>query len=332
MTFFRKTLCRAAILALTLSLLVSAPACARVFDLTKDENAAYPYFEDDAQLLEIWIPQIHDADAALILCGGHSALIDTGDAKQVEGLVRVIAAFSDCRVDDIFLSHPHHDHLGGFKSMLDRISVGRLLTGFRGTENSQMQAGIDLAAKSGITVGYFADGDVFQIGDATLTVLMCSGDDWSLNDRSAVMRLQFGDASILFMADTGSKTQSALLRRSDAKDLLRADIIKAPHHGITKLSSDFLAAADPELVLITNTQRVAGVNSNLTAADIPIVYTCTGVTHLITDGVNWAVEQIEPEEVDALLGDRLADLVPSPALEEEAAAEEESFLVDEDDD
>ena len=319
----------AAVFLLLAVLLAVVPAHAQVFDLTKDENAAYPYFEDDAQLLEIWIPQIHDADAALILCGGHSALIDTGDAKQVEGLVRVIAAFADCRVDDIFLSHPHHDHLGGFKSMLDRIGVGRLLTGFPGTENSQMQAGIDLAESSGIPVAYFSDGDTFDIGGATLTVLMRSGDDWSLNDRSAVMRVAFGDASILFMADTGTKTQSALLRGS-TEPLLDVDIIKAPHHGITKLSSDFLEVSSPGLVLITNTQRVAGVNANLTAADIPIVYTCTGATHLVTDGVNWAVEQVEPEEIDALLGDRLADLVPSPILEDEA--EEESFLVEEDDD
>jgi competence protein ComEC len=69
------------------------------------------------------------------------------------------------------------------------------------------------------------------------------------NERSLVVRLTLGEASVLLMGDAGRETERALL--ASGLDL-RCDVLQAGHHGsAASTSADFLAAVRPRLVLVS---------------------------------------------------------------------------------
>ena len=74
------------------------------------------------------------------------------------------------------------------------------------------------------------------------------------NNNSVVVRLDYGDFSMLFTGDAEVEELEWLL--ANHRDLLQADVLKASHHGSHNGRTDeFLEAVDPAHVVIS-----AGVN------------------------------------------------------------------------
>ena len=120
------------ILALCLMLLLAAcAACAEepiIIDMTRGENADFA-FAQDAQLLEVFFPQVYGCDAALVRCGEYTILIDCGGTQWKE----VKALLDDLNVTSLTYalnSHPDADHIGGFNHVLRDIPAGEFLLGF----------------------------------------------------------------------------------------------------------------------------------------------------------------------------------------------------------
>ncbi len=76
------------------------------------------------------------------------------------------------------------------------------------------------------------------------------------NDNSLVVRMDFGEFSMLFTGDAETAERDFLVASHGA--LLDVDVLKASHHGADNGTSDtWLAAVSPERVVIS-----AGVNQN----------------------------------------------------------------------
>jgi competence protein ComEC len=74
------------------------------------------------------------------------------------------------------------------------------------------------------------------------------------NQISVVVRLRFGDFVALLTGDAGAEVEHLLLDRHP--DALRAQVLKAGHHGSsTSTAVEFLAAVDPELVIVSAARR-----------------------------------------------------------------------------
>ena len=71
----------------------------------------------------------------------------------------------------------------------------------------------------------------------------------SENNRSLVIRLTYGDFSILFAGDIERSVQKALLMKGGA---LGATVLKVPHHGARDaVYPPFVAAVNPEVAVIS---------------------------------------------------------------------------------
>ena len=276
--------------------MVSEPELPVVIDRSADASAWPDFsFPEDAQLLEIWMPDIRDADAAILTFGGEVWMIDCGDVRAAKRLVILMRQLGIERVDRLFNSHPHHDHLNGLEMTADTAEIGELLICFPENATEHMKQAMTVCADRGIPVTAYEDGDTFAMGDGavTLQIRQETQAGLSMNDMSALTMVRYGERSMLFTADVEKPGQRALLADTDAA-ALRADILKYPHHGKLTLEDAFLAAVSPELVVITNYRQFGESYPYLTNKKIPIVYTNRDkiFLHLATDGRHWLCEYV----------------------------------------
>ncbi len=270
---------------------------AEIVNRQTDPKAPWP-FDEDADLLEIWLPQMINCDAALIHYGDQYILIDCCSKSYAKRLLILLDGLGVTKIDTIYNTHPHNDHILGFAAVADHVSVGELALCFPSDETKHSREAVAEAEKRDIPVTYFGDGDEITIGPATIKVYMKGDADWSLNNRSAMMRLVDGDCSILFAADMEKKALDRAVEVIPAEEL-RSDILKHPHHGLTILPDAFTDAVQPQLSIITNNTRVTDTTYKLRLKHIPYIYCSSGYTHMVTDGETWFVEVVKAEKMQA---------------------------------
>lgn len=162
---------------------------------------------------------------------GKNALIDGGpDKKVLEGLGRHMP-FYKRKIDIIFLSHPHADHLAGLIHVLNRYDVGRVVLTRSVHTAPEYQEFLSLVKDKKIPTTEGIRGTEFDFsGDNKVKILYpeTTFDTQNLNNTSEVLLLQSGKTRFLFMGDLEKDGSDRLLT---LEPNLPADIIKVPHHG-----------------------------------------------------------------------------------------------------
>lgn len=296
------------ILALLLLLTLTVPALAEEEELPVlidriEERAGqapknkYPdfAFAEDAELLEVIFPQMLNCDAIFLRCGGETMLVDACTKGQAVRILNMCKQMGITHIDRVVNTHPHEDHIGGFRNLIKEVEVDELWICFPEDYNNHMTAAVEAAKKADIQVKTYADGDTLTLGGATIDVWKLEGDISEMNDCSAQLMVRFGERTFLMAADLQPNGQKRL---TDLKgDALDADILKYPHHGIEVLQEDYLKAVSPMFLVITNNEKNRdGSKWIKSQKEIPFAFTVPNLVHLTTDGVRWIVEKI-PSDV-----------------------------------
>ena len=285
------------ILELCLMLLLAAcAACAEepiIIDMTRGENADFA-FAQDAQLLEVFFPQVYGCDAALVRCGEYTILIDCGGTQWKE----VKALLDDLNVTSLTYalnSHPDADHIGGFNHVLRDIPAGEFLLGFP----EDYPSGDDVRFKvydalheMGIPLRQVHSGDTIAFGDARITVYQRTDEQLPrVNNKSVLLMIEYGERRIFFAGDIQAAAQTLLA--GDAAHLdLKTDILKYPHHGYEPLQEDFLDMLSPSLAICTCGQSKTDGLTQMKENGISTLLTGNQQLRLATDGSVWTVERI----------------------------------------
>jgi beta-lactamase superfamily II metal-dependent hydrolase len=204
--------------------------------------------------LSIHFLNVGHADAALVKTpAGRTMLVDSGMGVTAGKVKRYLAAQGIKRLDVVILSHYHQDHYGGMKSILKAFEVGELIEPGYPQPGRAIRAILKEVKKRNVRHTVARRGDTFTIGDLHLEVLSppkvpLQGDSSLKNANSLVVRACCGEVSILFTGDIGAGTEKFLIQsRTD----VRADILKAPHHGAgTRSTPAFLDAVQPAFMAI----------------------------------------------------------------------------------
>ena len=262
-------------------------------DRIADPDAEF-IFAEDAELLQIIFPNVWDEDAELIICGGKVMLIDCAKEHHGNRVVALMKQLGITHLDWVVNTHPHNDHILGLQTIAKAVTIDKLLFCFPEKETKHMPVAMKVASKYDIPVEWYADGDQFIIGSAIIDVWLKGDDNWNLNERSAQMRLQYGERTMLFTADMLQKTQKRLMEVID-HELLDVDIFKYPHHGLSLPDEEFFQLVSPEYVIITNTagDRTKTVRRYLDKQNVRWATTVPGYVSLRTDGQTWVIERIE---------------------------------------
>lgn len=198
----------------------------------------------------VCVMDVGQSDCILLSVGGQHMLIDTGTAAARDTVIATLAQRGVERLDYLLITHPHEDHYGNARSVLETYTVGALLLPATGSEELGYALIADAAAREGVPVQTAGDGMVFSLGNAQCTLLVAMQDEKNVNNESAVLRVAFGKNVLLFTGDIEAQAEATLCERYAG--FLDCDFLKLAHHGSDTASTEaFLTVATPSLAAVS---------------------------------------------------------------------------------
>lgn len=189
-----------------------------------------------------------EADAALLVSGGRTVLVDAGTAEGAPALIREMKDLGVRELYALVVTHPHADHAGGTAAVLRAFKVQHFYAGaeLRSREIEK------LLERRGLAAANPADGEVLTLPNGATLTFLGPADDVpadNLNDRSLITLFRNGGASVLLTGDAEKAAEQSLMRHHPE---LRCDILKVGHHGSdTSSSPAFLASLGAQTAVIS---------------------------------------------------------------------------------
>ena len=210
--------------------------------------------------LEIDFIDVGQGDAiALRTPAGRWVLIDAGERDDgwdagERRVLPFLRARGAKRIEALVLTHPHADHIGGAAAVMRALPVGRVIDPGLPMGTPVYLQTLRVAEERGIDWNAARQDRRLQIDGVELLFLWPTVDALDApddpNDISAVVRVRYGAFSALLTGDASSIVEDRLIARYG--DSLRADVLKAGHHGSrTASSGPFLDTVDPRLVVVS---------------------------------------------------------------------------------
>jgi competence protein ComEC len=200
---------------------------------------------------------------------GHAYLVDAGGKLERNLLAgaspaeavgeRVVVPFlirhGIHRLDGVFISHPHGDHVGGLAPVLRTLGVSFFADSGQRYAGHAYRDALDTARARHVPILEPRDGDVWRTDDGVVfrfygpALPFLTGTRSDINSNSLVFRVEYGSFRMLFTGDAGSEAEARMLA---AGDDLSADVLKVGHHGSAYSSTPgFIRAVSPRVAIIS---------------------------------------------------------------------------------
>ncbi|MGZ4155011.1 MAG: DNA internalization-related competence protein ComEC/Rec2, partial [Actinomycetota bacterium] len=197
---------------------------------------------------------VGQGDAALVSSpSGANILIDGGPDPAL--VATKLAALGVKRLDLLVATHPHEDHYIGLADVLSRIPVGLVLdTGCRTPESESVPYLSFLRAvhAEGVPEEHPVRGDSYVVGGLRFDLVSpdrCwDGTNSDPNNDSLVLRLTFGDRTVLFANEPEAEAQQVMLEDGVP---LTADVLNVPHHGAGTSIDPFFEAVHERVAVVS---------------------------------------------------------------------------------
>ena len=192
---------------------------------------------------------VGQADSILLLCDGHSMLIDGGNVDDADTVISFLKKYGVSTLDYVVCTHAHEDHCGGLSGVLSAFKTDRFYAPVTECDSRCFEYVLDAAAEQGLSVTLPQVSSSISLGNVRLEFLGPQETYNNTNDTSIVIRAIYGDTSFLFTGDAGTNAEHDII---DAGCDLSATVLKAGHHGSDSSSSYvFLREIMPSYVVIS---------------------------------------------------------------------------------
>ena len=204
--------------------------------------------------LHVHFLDIGQGDSILVVTpSGRQALIDGGpDGDIVSQALADTLPGGDRSLDLVVMTHLDSDHSNGLLDVLDRYTVGAVLSGPQPPGNEMRAQWEDRLEQHGIAPVEVRAGYVIELDDGVELQALnpprggLSGDS---NNDSIVLRLTYGEVSFLLAADIESGAEERLVNSGVE---LQSTVLKAAHHGSkTSTTQRFLNAVSPAIAVVS---------------------------------------------------------------------------------
>ena len=212
----------------------------------QNQNA---YINTNNDLLKVHYLDVGQGDSIFIeLPNNETMLIDAAESYQSENIINYIKNLNYQKIDYVIGTHPHTDHIGGLKDIINTFGIGKIympkVVSTTKTYESLLMAIKDKnlkinTAKAGTSI---IDTDTLKIN-----ILAPNSETYTeLNNYSVVTKITYGTTKFLFMGDAEK------LSENEIKEDVTADVIKIGHHGSNTSSSiDFIKKVNAKYGIIS---------------------------------------------------------------------------------
>ncbi|MFQ6606438.1 MAG: DNA internalization-related competence protein ComEC/Rec2 [Fidelibacterota bacterium] len=209
--------------------------------------------------LEVIFLDVGQGDATLIrFPNAKTMLIDGGPRTRYhdagkEQILPVLNYLGINHLTWIVMTHPHNDHIGGFRSLLTALPVDTVWDTSIDFDSWAYQHLLKLIKERNVAYLRPQRGQYWRMSPHT--VLYCLAPDSltysdgvSVNNRSLVLKLRYGSTTFLFTGDLEYEGEALLL---PYESILDSEVLKVAHHGsITGTTDWLLTAVHPRLAVI----------------------------------------------------------------------------------
>ena len=195
---------------------------------------------------------VAQGDAILIRSpSGRTMLIDAAKPEHGGNVVSFLQNRGVSLIDILVATHPHGDHIGGMPAVILAFPVGQFVQSAAPCESLECHTLKAALLRKNIQVQVVGNGNRIAFDPAVnVTVLNPPKNLYkAVNDNSLVLRLVYGNTTFLLTGDAGKDAEAGILA---AHLPIRADVLKAGHHGLSSSTSGpFVSRVDPEITVIS---------------------------------------------------------------------------------
>ena len=258
----------------------------------------------DVERIHVYTLDVGQGDAHVIRTKDGITMIDTGDVAHRPRTVQMLKDLGVEKIDRLIVTHPHSDHLGGFRAIVDEIPIGVVYENGYSHGSSVYRTYVKTVKRLDIPVKVARSGDVIDLGGGATFEVYAPWSDPILdgkgrpdpNNNSIVGKLVYGKFSMLFTGDAEAEEENRLVKEKNSK--LFSRVLKVPHHGSNGSSGiKFLKSVKAEIAVIpvglandyghpgnASMQRLESVGTSIYRTDLQ------GTIHIVTDGKTWSIE------------------------------------------
>lgn len=210
----------------------------------------------DGRLLRVHFLDVGQGDCALIQTpDGRNVLVDGGDEGTGDRIVRYLLRQGVHRIDLLVITHPHGDHIGGLSEVLDEFGVSRVLDAGYAHGSRRYEEVLSIIESRRIDYEVVQDCRDAEVGTQVGMHILWPPVGYDvkhesdLNDGSIVLRVSFGDVSVLLTGDIQKDAEGQMLAGSPN---MKSTILKVAHHGSEHSSTnEFLQVVRPDYAVIS---------------------------------------------------------------------------------
>lgn len=157
------------------------------------------------------------------------------------------------KLDAVFLSHPHADHIGGILELIDTVPIDTIYNSGTDYDSQLYHTYHRKAHQKQIPIKSLQAGDEISLDPAIRIFVygpMPSTSEANVNNRSLILELIHGETEFLFMGDAEKSQEERIIQRYP--QLANTDFLKVPHHGSKTSSTSSLLQATTANIGVTS--------------------------------------------------------------------------------
>ncbi len=246
-------------LILAVILLIIAAIALKVIPGAWEFLAKYlPFIEQPREItvpdgeMAVHFLDVGQGDCSLIVMpDGKTALIDASTNDARDSILEYLSVNGVKHIDYFILTHPHADHIGSARAVIESLPVGKVVMTDIETNTAVFENLLKAIDKKNIPIHIAKTGEIITLANANLKILGPVKKTDDLNNMSIVCRLDYGKTSFIFTGDAEEPAEADMLEKHSHSEF-KADVIKIGHHGASTSSSlGFINAVKPKYAVIS---------------------------------------------------------------------------------
>lgn len=215
-------------------------------------------FDLPDRYLHLWFLDVGQGDSILIKTPTrHYFLIDGGPDDSVVTRLSEEMPFWQKKIDAVFLTHSHSDHITGLIAVLERYQVDRLFINPDEAQGPEWEALMKVVLVKGIMIHHFWQSDSLVDKDFKMNGIwplawdpkVSSSAAKDANQISLVLLLEYKNFRALLSGDSEEGPENPTL---EFYDWSKVDLVKVAHHASQgALSQAALEKLDPKVGVIS---------------------------------------------------------------------------------